>query len=111
MHLSFNNAVHYQTKEAYRTENFFINHTNWAQLPSVLMYSSVTFYVQSKVSVDTNLIYYFTEGKQLDFMLYTLGLGKDMLLQNYTSQKIIQEQSMNLLYNNGFSLVAAKPNF
>jgi hypothetical protein len=82
---------------------------DWDDFPLVLVYSSVMHYINSKVDVDTNLVYYVEEGIQFDAMLYTLGLGKDLVAQNYSSQKIIQEQNMNLLYNNGLSLVAARP--
>jgi hypothetical protein len=109
VHLSFNNAVHYQTKEAYKAENFFLDHINWEDDPYVLVYSSIIPYIDAKVDVYTNLVYYVEEGAQYDAVLYTLGLGKDLLPQNYTSETILQEQNMNLLYHNGFSKLATRP--
>jgi hypothetical protein len=109
MHLSFINAVQYQTQEAYKAENFFIDHTDWEKSPYIFAYSSVAPYIQAKVGIGTHLTPYLEEGKHADIMVYTVGLGKDMLLQNYTSQRFVQEESLNVLYNNGFSFVAAKP--
>ena len=109
LHLSFGNSVQYQTREAYKAENFFIDHINWEDYPSVFAYSSVTFYIQARIGIDTNLTPYIEEGKRSDIMLYTLGLGKDMSLFNYTSQKVIAEGNLDLVYNNGYSLVAPKP--
>lgn len=109
MHLSFNNAVQYQTQEAYKAENFFIEHTNWAKLPYIFAYSSLTPYIQAKVGIDTHITPYVEEGKYADIIMYTVGLGKDMSLQNYTFQRFVQEESLNIFYNNGFSFVAVKP--
>jgi hypothetical protein len=109
LHLSFGNSVQYQTREAYKAENFFIDHINWEDYPSVFAYSSVTFYIQARIGIDTNLTPYIEEGKGSDIMLYTLGLGKDMSLFNYTSQKVIAEGNLDLVYNNGYSLIAPKP--
>ncbi len=109
LHLSFNNVVHYQTNEAYKAENFLIEHAVWEKYPAIFVYSSVISYIESKVGVYTHLIPYLEEGKTSDILLYTIGLGKDLATQNYTSQQIFEEQSYNLLYNNGFSFIAARP--
>ena len=109
LHMSFNNAVFFQTQEAYKAENFFVQHTDWNSFPFIFAYSSVIPYLQSKVGVDTHFTSYLSEGGQgADAILYTIGLGKDLSNQNYSLGKIIYEEELNLLYNNGFSCVATR---
>ena len=111
LHLSFNSSIQFQTQESYKAENFLIQHAEWEKSPYVFAYSRVIPYVQSKIAFDTPITPYLdTEGKPFDIVLYTVGLGKDLLTQNYTLQKIISEDNLNLVYSTGVSIIATRPN-
>jgi hypothetical protein len=46
--------------------------------------------------------------KEYDTIVYTLGLGKNLLKHDYTTERILLEEKVNIVYNNGFSYVAVR---
>lgn len=108
LHKSFTNAIHFQTQEAYRAENFFINYYNWEKPSFILVNFRVMTYLQSKLSADP----YFSPDprtvKEVDTIFYTVGLGKNFLGANYTMENLFSEERLNVVYNNGFSYMAIK---
>jgi hypothetical protein len=114
LHGTFNiNQIMFQTKEAYQTENFFINHYNWTNPSLILAHFRVITYLQSK---QPSLIYFeddvysplFPRIKEYDCIVYTVGLGINLLRYNYTTDRILREEKLNVVYNNGFSYIAIK---
>jgi hypothetical protein len=108
LHLSFMNDIQFQTREAYIAENFFINCYNWEKPSFILANLRVTTYLVSKLSVET---YFSTDPrtvKQADTIFYTVGLGRDFLGENYTMERLFQEERLNVIYDNSFSYIAIK---
>jgi hypothetical protein len=104
----------FQTKEAYYAENFMIDRYNWTNPSLILAHYRVTTYLQTK---QPSLSAYFEDAvysplfprlKEYDTIVYTVGLGKDLLRHNYTTEKILREEKLNFIYNNGFSYIATK---
>jgi hypothetical protein len=46
--------------------------------------------------------------KEYDYIVYTVGLGINLLRYNYTTDRILCEEKLNVLYNSGFSYAARK---
>ena len=108
LHLSFINEIQFQTREAYLAENFFINYYD-GEKPSVTLANYwVTTYLQSEMSAETYFSLDPRTVKEADTIFYSVGLGKDFLGQNYTIERLLQEERLNVVYNNNFSYIAIK---
>jgi len=107
------NQIMFQTKEAYQTENFLINRYNWTNPSLILAHVRVITYLQTK---QPSLVYFdddvysplFPRIKEYDCIVYTVGLGINLLRYNYTTDRILREEKLNVIYNNGFSYIAIK---
>jgi hypothetical protein len=113
LHSSFNtNEIMFQTKEAYQTENFMIDNYNWMNPSFILAHSRVVTYLQTKqprlVYFETDFSTLFPRIKEYDCIVYTMGLGINLLRYNYTTEGILHEEKLNMIYNNGFSYIATK---
>jgi len=108
LHQSFTNSIHFQTLEAYRADNFFIEYYNWEKPSSIFADFRVITYLQSKLSVYTYFTPYLQTGKEADTIFYTVGVGKYLLRKNYTMERMFCEERLNVVYNNGFSYIAIK---
>jgi hypothetical protein len=103
----------FQTKEAYHTENFMIDYYNWTNQAFILAHVRVITYLQTKqpsLAIFEDDVYspLFPRLKEYDSIVYTVGLGKNLLSYNYTTERILREEILNVVYNNGFSYVAIK---
>jgi hypothetical protein len=103
----------FQTKEAYQAENFMIDHYNWKNPRVILAHYRVITYLQTKqpsVAYFEDDLYSpsFPMLKKYDCLVYTVGLGKNLLNYNYTTERILREEILNIVYNNGFSYIAIK---
>jgi hypothetical protein len=114
LHSSFNGSeILFQTKEAYQTENFLINHYNWTNPSLILAHYRVITYLEAK---QPSLVYFeddvssplFPRIKEYDCVVYTVGLGINLLRYNYTTDSILREEKLNVVYNSGFSYIAVK---
>jgi hypothetical protein len=114
LHTSFDTSqIMYQTKEAYQTENFMIDHYNWTNPSLVLAHVRVITYLQTK---QPSVAYFeddaysplFPRIQEYDAIVYTVGLGINLLRYNYTTERILHEGKLNMVYNNGLSYVAMK---
>jgi hypothetical protein len=113
LHGSFyNSQIMFQTKEAYEAENFMIDHYNWTNPSLILAHRSVITYLQTKqpsvAYFESEFYPLFPRLKEYDCIVYTAGLGKSLLRYNYTTEKILHDEKLNVVYNNGFSYVAIK---
>ena len=113
IHSSFNDSqIFFQTEEAYRTENFMIDHYNWTNSGRILAHIRVINYLQAKqpsaAHYESDFSVLFPRIKDYDSIVYTVGLGKNLLRYNYTTERILREEKLNVLYNNGFSYIATK---
>lgn len=103
----------FQTKEDYQTENFLIDHYNWTNPAFILAHYRVITYLQTKqpsVAYFEDDVYspLFPRLKEYDCIVYTVGLGKNLLRYNYTTERILHDEKLNVVYNNGFSYIAIK---
>jgi len=113
LHGSFyDSQIMFETKEAYYAENFTIDHYNWAKPSLILAHYRVITYLETR---KPNATYYesdfsplFPRLKEYDSIVYTFGLGKNLLKYNYTTERILLEEKLNLVYNNGFSYLAIR---
>jgi len=114
LHSSFyESQIMFQTKEAYQTENFMLDNYNWTNPSFILAHCRVVTYLQTKQPSLANFeddVYspLFPRLKEYDTIVYTVGLGKNLLRYNYTTERILYEEKLNVIYNNGFSFVAIK---
>jgi len=103
----------FQTREAYHAENFMIDRYNWTNPGFILAHFRVITYLQTK---QPSLAYFeddiyspiFPRLKEYDSIVYTVGLGKNLLKYNYTMERILREEKLNVVYSNGFSYIAIK---
>jgi hypothetical protein len=114
LHNTFGTSqIIFQTKEAYQTENFLINHYNWTNPSLILAHYRVITYLETK---QPSLVYFeddvysprFPRIKEYDCIVYTVGLGINLLRYNYTTDSILREEELNVVYNSGFSYIAIK---
>ena len=113
LHMSFfDSQIMFQTKEAYQAENFMIDHYNWKKPSLILAHIRVVTYLQTKqpsvayFESDSSIL--FPRLNDYDSIVYTVGLGKNLLKHNYSTERILHEEKLNLIYNNGFSYIATK---
>ena len=109
---SFEPQIFYQTKSDYATENFFINNYNFTISGLTLMHVRAGYYVQAKdprinIEDDTYSVH-FPRFNEYDYVVYTLGLGITLSKYNLTGYSLVNEESMNVIYNSGSSFIAVK---
>lgn len=114
LHGSFGGSqIFFQTKEGYQTVNFFIDHYDWT-IPSLLLgHYRVLTYIEAKQPANTTFegdVYspLFPRMKEYDTILYTTGLGINLLKYNYTADTIASDMYLNVIYNSGLSFSAVK---
>jgi hypothetical protein len=114
LHGSFyDSQIMFQTKEAYYAENFMIEQYNWANPGLILAHYRVITYLQTKQPSlasfeDDAYSPLFPRLKEYDTIVYTVGLGKNLLRHNYTTERILHEEMLNTIYNNGLSYIATR---
>lgn len=113
LHMSFyDSQIMFQTKEAYQAENFMIDHYNWTNPSLTLAHFRVATYLRTKqpsvAYFESDFSTLFPRIKEYDSIVYTVGLGKNLLRHNYTSERILREEKLNVVYSSGFSYMAIK---
>jgi len=107
LHHSFSNSVNFQTIEAHRTDNFLIEHYKLEDFTTIYAGFRVITYLQSRTN-HTNLTPRFEDGREAEIVLYTVELGKALLNENYTMEKLFSEKMLCSAYNNGYSFIAVE---
>jgi hypothetical protein len=108
LHQSFTSEVEFQTKSAYVAENFFIEYYNWEKPTHIITSFRVETYLQPKLNSYTYIYTGPETFNQSDAIVHTVELDKDFLDYNTTLENVIQEQKMNIVYDNGLSSVEIK---
>jgi hypothetical protein len=104
--MAFNPSdIFFQTRESYRAENFFIDHYNWTKPNFILANFRVANYFESKLTGNAHFSADPRTIKEVDTIFYTVGLGLQMQ-DDYTIEKIINDERLNVIYSSGFSIVA-----
>ena len=109
----YDSQIMFQTKEAYQMENFMIERYNWTINRLILAHVRVITYLRTKQPSVVNFENdvnspLFPRINEYDSIVYTVGLGKNLLKYNYTTERILHEEILNVVYNNGFSYIAEK---
>ena len=110
LHQSFTDSVHFQTQEAYKADDFFIEYYNWERHGYIFADFRVITYLSSKLDVNTGLTPHLQTGKEAHTIFYTIGLGKYLASRNYTMDSLFGDERLNTLYTNGFSYIAMRAN-
>lgn len=113
LHVSFyDSQIMFQTKEAYQAENFMIDHYNWTNPNFILAHRRVVTYLKTRqpyvARFESDFSTLFPRLKDYDTIVYTVGLGKNLLRHNYTTERIFHEEKLNVIYDNSFSYIATK---
>jgi len=110
-HISFDDSqIVFQTKEAYTTENFMIDHYNWNNSNLVLGHFRVIGYLNARQKgstyFDSDSSDLFPRAIKYDCMVFTVGLEKSLLRHNVTMEESITKRKLDLVYSNGASNIA-----
>ena len=109
LHSAFSkNDIMFQTKEAYMAENFFVENYNWADRSIVFANFRVVTYFASKLIDNPLLRWKYQTLNETDTIFYTIGLGLYLSQYNDTLVRILHEETSNLVYTNGFSMIITK---
>jgi len=108
----FDSQIMFQTKEAYYAENFMVDRYNWTRPSLVLSHFRVETYLQTRqpnnANFENDFSITFPRFEDYDAIVYTIGLGKNLLLYNYTAGSILNYSNVNNIYDNGFSFIGVK---
>jgi hypothetical protein len=108
LHSSFyDRDVLFQTKEAYEAANFMLDHYNGTNRNYILANYRVMTYLRYKIT-GADISHHPLEFKEADIIVYTVGLGRSLLKENYTIEKILSGERLNLVYDNGLSSIATR---
>lgn len=110
LHLSFyRESIQFQTSEAYKAENFFTDHYDWSNNSFILADFRVETYFESKMvgnaSIVSDPLLWI---KEVDAIFYSVGLELRLQDHNYTMDKLLHEQRLNLVYDDGLSSAAIR---
>jgi hypothetical protein len=105
----FDSEIFFQTKESYDASNFMIDRYNWTNTGLILAHLRVVTYLEARQPLSS---FFESESSPLfptiskyETIVYTIGLGKNLLKYNYTQEKITSEIHFNQVYSNGFSYI------
>jgi hypothetical protein len=109
----YTSQTYYQTQDAYSAENFMIAEYNWTNPSLILAHTRVVDYLAARqpsnaTTYESDYSPLFPRIQDYDSILYTIGLGNNLLNYNLTIEAILQQDHINLVYNNGFSLMTIK---
>ena len=105
IHQSFSSEILNQTKTDFTAENYLINNYNWETSTRIVAGFRVATYISPRLPnyelFDTDLTYV----SQDYIMVYTLELSQSFVSLNTTLENVIQDQSLNKVYDNGMASV------
>ena len=112
LHTSFyDSQIMFQTNEAYQAENFMIDRYDWRESSLILAHLRVVTYLQAKqpyvAQFEDDVFTLLPRIEECDSIVYTVGLGKNLLRDDYAKGRMLREQ-LNVVYNNGSSYIATK---
>ena len=112
LHSSYNltrRQIPFQTEPDYLAANFWINYYRPNERSLMISDFRTEWYLFPKTDIPNVTFEGGTELKDFDCILYTIGLEKTFLRQNYTRDNIIQEiNEYNVFYSSGSSQILVK---
>jgi hypothetical protein len=110
IHLSFSTQYTvYQTKEGYFADNFFVKHYELSNRGLVLANFFTSNYLENRIVGPHNFTIDSRQLKQIEMVIYNLALQHD-LGGNDTVQTFSKSNSLDIVYDNGFSRILIKNN-
>ena len=107
--------VPFQTKDEYITAHFLLNNYDWTTDSVILAHAPIEVYLLSSVDVtkigvtfETEFWSHFPTLASYDCILFSVGLVNSFLVHNYTTEEVISQGHLNIVYDNGFSKLAVK---
>lgn len=108
---STKSQIMFQTKEAYQSENFLLDHYNWNQKSRLLSDIRTVNYLATKssshnVTFKSDLSVSFSrEIQSYDCIMFTIGLEKSFSRYNSTESIFNEINEKNIVYNSGPSYI------
>ncbi|MFX1362973.1 MAG: hypothetical protein ACFE7A_05935 [Promethearchaeota archaeon] len=106
----------FQTRDDYRSANFFIEFYDLSRDDRILSYGSVSFYIRSLVGrvavFETASRSPPLDPENYDCIIYTAGLERTLLAWNYSveSKSFKTQKNFNIVFTSGFSFIAISTN-
>jgi hypothetical protein len=110
----YDSQIMSQTREAYAAEDFVIAKYDWTDPSLVLAHIRVQTYLVTKqkgnasVWSDSPTLFSLHGANEYDSIVYTIGLGKSLLRFNCTIDEIVERNTLNTAYDNGYSHISVK---
>jgi hypothetical protein len=104
----FKTGLFFQTNQGYEAANFLVDNYNWNEHSLIVADYRTTQYLASRVTgnADFNTVPDPSQFKYADTIFYDVGLGINMdYYFNRTIEDTLDEDMLNVLYDNGYSLV------
>ncbi len=104
----FKTGLFFQTNQGYEAANFLVDNYNWNEYSLIVADYRTTDYLASRVTgnADFNTVPDPSQFKYADTLFYDVGLGINMdYYFNRTIEDTLDEDMLNVLYDNGYSLV------
>ena len=105
--------IFFQTKNEYQCANFMVDYHNWTRSSSILSHFRLMNYLKTRTASGA----FFKHDLNKDFpenivnydcIVYTVGLGKNFLLHNYSMVELYKNSSYNSIFDSGSSHVLVK---
>ncbi len=109
----FKTGLFFQTNQSYEATNFLVDNYNWTEYSLIVADYRTTDYIASRVTgnADFNTVPDPSQFKYADTLFYDVGLGINMdYYFNSTIEDSLDEDTLNVLYDNGYSLIITKNN-
>jgi len=109
----FKTGLFFQTNQSYEAANFLVDNYNWTEYSLIVADYRTTDYIASRVTgnADFNTVPDPSQFKYADTLFYDVGLGINMdYYFNSTIEDTLDEDTLNVLYDNGYSLIITKNN-
>ena len=107
----FKTGLFFQTNQSYEAANFLVDNYNWNEHSLIVADYRTTDYLASRVTgnADFNTVPDPSQFKYADTIFYDVGLGINMNYYfNLTIEDTLNEDTLNVLYDNGYSIVITK---
>jgi hypothetical protein len=108
LHTSFNTQIIFQTREAYVSENFFLNHFHWESSSYVVTDFWTASYLSPKLSSYEYIYPTLNTGARPDAILCTPQIVSSGLANYSSVQSLSEGEKLNLVYNDGSSYILTK---
>jgi hypothetical protein len=107
----FKEGLFFQMRESYQAANFIVDNYNWTEHSLVLADYRTTDYLANRIVGNADFSTYPDplQLQSVNLMFYTIGLGINMdEWYNYSVRETLEDNTLNVFYDNGHSLVIVR---